>query len=211
MKVTKKVKSEPPKSTKPEVFIIESLEFVDEENQRFEGRILFDILRMCGKNPKYFYFRTEEELVELVTKFDNSGYRYLHISAHGNEAAIGTTLGSITYLRFADIFEGHLNKRRIFLSACSVGNDQLATRLKQLNKTLYSFAAPVNDIEFHTAAALWGALYVLLFNVDDSVVKSRDLTTVLTKVCGLFGVRFFLGRFDDSQDRWVKGIIGPKK
>jgi hypothetical protein len=150
MKITKKasLKLRPIKST-PEVFILESLSFADEEAQRYEGKILCDILRMCGKKPKYFYFRTDIELIELVTLFRNSGYRYLDVSAHGSATGINTTLGVITYARFAEIFGGHLKNRRIFLSACSVGNDLFVTHMQAANKGMYSIAAPVDDIEFY--------------------------------------------------------------
>ena len=34
--------------TKPNVFIIESLDFDDEENNRFEGKVLSNILKLNG-------------------------------------------------------------------------------------------------------------------------------------------------------------------
>ena len=93
----------------PEVCILESLSFADEKAQHFEGRILSDILRMCGKRPRYYYFRTEAELKKLVTMFRRSNYRYLHLACHGNEAAIYTTLGErISFVSFAKILSGHL-------------------------------------------------------------------------------------------------------
>jgi hypothetical protein len=46
------------KTTEPKVFIIESLEFDDEEKGRYEGGILSDILRLSGIETQYFYIRT---------------------------------------------------------------------------------------------------------------------------------------------------------
>jgi len=213
MKFTKKarLKKLPPiQKSVAQVFILESLSFEDEEAQRYEGRILCDILRMCGKEPKYFYFRTELELVELVTLFRNSQYRYLHISAHGNATGISTTLGEITYARFAEIFDGHLKNRRLFLSACSVGNDLLATCVQSRNKGMYSIAAPKDDIEFRHAAALWAALYVRMFSLDNDGMKSKEIHAALSKICGLFAIRFFWTWHDAKNNKWVTRNIDGK-
>src|SRR4051812_29448548 len=80
--------------TVPEVFIIESLELEDEEEGR-EGAVLAAVLKMCGKNPLYYYIRTEAELEMLAGKFKESGYRYLHISCHGGDDALHTTIDVI--------------------------------------------------------------------------------------------------------------------
>lgn len=42
-------------TTKPEVFIIESLRFDDERQDRFEGQIIKKILALSGKNCEYYY------------------------------------------------------------------------------------------------------------------------------------------------------------
>lgn len=210
MKITKKasLKLRPIKST-PEVFILESLSFPDEEAQRYEGKILCDILRMCGKKPKYFYFRTDIELIELVTLFRNSGYRYLHVSAHGSATGIDTTLGVINYARFAEIFGGHLKNRRIFLSACSVGNDSFVTHMQAANKGMYSIAAPVDEIEFRHAAALWSALYVRMFSLDSGGMKSSEIRDALTPMCDFFEISF-LWSYRLKNDKWVNSTISPK-
>lgn len=70
--------------TSPRVFIIESLSLHDERNERFEGRILKQILRLGGKESRYYYIRTRRELEKIVILFGKSGFRYLHISCHGN-------------------------------------------------------------------------------------------------------------------------------
>ena len=72
------VKSAPPISfTQADLFIIESLRLKDEQAQLFEGKVMSNILAMCGKKPIYYYFRTPDELVMLADEFRQSGYRYL--------------------------------------------------------------------------------------------------------------------------------------
>ncbi len=66
----------------PEVFIIESLHFDDENESRYEGSFLSQILHLGGKKPLYYYIRTKRELTEVLRIFKASGYRYLHFSYH---------------------------------------------------------------------------------------------------------------------------------
>jgi hypothetical protein len=49
-------------ATVPEVFIVESLGLADEVSERREGGVLAAVLKMCGKNPLYYYIRTKAEL-----------------------------------------------------------------------------------------------------------------------------------------------------
>lgn len=81
----------PKMNTTPNVYIIESLYPNDEGNGRLEGVFLAQILRLHGKETKYSYVRTRKEFKAAVRDFKASGYRYLHISAHGDEDGIDTT------------------------------------------------------------------------------------------------------------------------
>lgn len=190
--------------TKSEVFIIESLTFDDEKAERFEGKILANVLKMCGKNPIYFYFRTEAELEEIAKKFRVSGYRYLHISCHGNDTAIYTTLGEIPYARFADIFKGRLKNRRLFVSACGVGNELFSTIVAgRNNKGMYSVAAPSNSIRFDHAVALWSSFYVKAFSINDDAMKGNDIKDCIKTLCSLFGESFHWSSYKAQSDRWI--------
>src|SRR4051794_9671160 len=82
-------------TTKPEVFIIESLDLDDEKEQRFEGKIISQILALSGKQCEYYYIRTRREFEEMLKQFANSGYRYLHLSCHGSSRALQTTYDAI--------------------------------------------------------------------------------------------------------------------
>jgi len=168
--------------TVPEVFIIESLSFDDEANFRHEGKILADVLRMCGKKPAYYYFRTAAELNALAELFKKSKSRYLHVSCHGDALSIETTLDKIPLIDFASIFADKLNKRRLFVSACSVGSALSADIVRGRNSELLSLAAPENRIPFTHAVALWTAFYVKM--------KYDHVDITLRHSCKLFGTRF---------------------
>lgn len=204
--------------TEAEVFILESLSLEDEENERFEGRILRDILKLSGKKPKYYYFRTEKELVELAKLFRKSGYRFLHISSHGSHDSLGTTLEAISYNRFGEIFDGLLRNRRLFLSACEMGNELFSTIVAGRNRGMYSIIAPTQRIRFDRAAAIWAAFYVLMFDWDDKKMKAEQITNYLQYLGGLFSESFHFSQYHAYNDSWSHNVIqalvtanGPNK
>ncbi len=79
----------------PNLFIIESLTLDDEDNERFEGRMLSHVLNLSERQSTYYYIRTRQELVHVLDIFEASKYRYLHLSCHGDESALATTLDEI--------------------------------------------------------------------------------------------------------------------
>lgn len=194
-------------NTRPEVFILESLNKDDEKHRRFEGRILSDMLHLCGKNPKYYYFQTEKELPHLVGLFRESQYRYLHISSHASITEIGTTEGSLTYERFAQIFEGHLKLRRLFFSACEVGNSNFVNAVSSKNKGMHSIVAPAEAIQFDYAAALWSAFYISMFGANEKSMKRTDIEMRLKALRTLFPVDFFFAAYDAKNDIWKQGKV----
>jgi hypothetical protein len=55
-----------PLSTVPKVFIIESLDPEDEEAGDYEGVVISHILKLSRIDHKYYYIRTEQELIALI-------------------------------------------------------------------------------------------------------------------------------------------------
>jgi hypothetical protein len=62
------------KTTKPEVFIIESLSFENEWSDQLEGRIIKQILALSRKHCEYYYIRTAQELREVLKLFKTSAH-----------------------------------------------------------------------------------------------------------------------------------------
>ena len=54
-------------ASKPEVFIVESVDLDDEVEDRLEGKMLTEMLRLGGKKPLYFYVRRKRELKEVLS------------------------------------------------------------------------------------------------------------------------------------------------
>lgn len=188
--------------TVPEVFIFESLGKEDEKAKRYDGLVLADMLRLAGKNPKYYYFQSEEELPHLLGLFRQSKYRYLHISAHASATHVGTTEGSLTYAKFAKLFAGHLPLRRLFFSACQVGNQKFVDAVAAENKGMHSIVAPAEDIRFDHAAALWSTFYISMFTENEKAMKRADIEKRLKALTGLFPVDFFFATYASEKDVW---------
>ena len=195
--------------TKPEVFILESL-YLDNEKSEKDGELLSRTLAMYGKKPIYYYFRTERELEELIELFKISKYRYLHISCHGSGTEIHTTFDKMTYLRFGQIVSGALNNKRLFVSACEVGNDLFATAVSGSNAGLYSIIAPSTVIHFNRSAAFWSAFYFLMFDIDSKKMKRKMLVERLEKIVQLFDVHLHYTWNSAHEKRFVSKVFEPK-
>jgi hypothetical protein len=193
--------------TKPEVFIIESLDADDEASNRFEGQILCDMLRLCGKNPKYFYFQSKDELPHLVGLFRQSQYRYLHISCHASASSISTTNETLDYQDFTAFFDGHLQLRRLFCSACELGNKSFVKTMAAANRGMHSIIAPACDIQFDHAAAIWAAFYISAFGYNEKAMTTKDIRSRFESLAKLFPVEFFFASYHAEKDDWNYATI----
>ena len=189
--------------TVAEVFIIESLTLRDERKQRHEGAVLASVLKMCGKSPMYFYIRTKAELEHLAEEFDASGYRYLHLSCHGNDTTLDTTLDPISYGEFATIFKDRLKGRRLFVSACSAGNVLFAETVGGKNSELISVAAPAEDIDFDDAVAFWSAFYVKTFKRNAKSMNSNVVGDTLKALAVFFKAPIHFSKRHKDTKKWV--------
>ncbi|MES9949356.1 MAG: hypothetical protein ABW118_10385 [Candidatus Thiodiazotropha sp.] len=165
--------------TTPEVFIIESLSFKDEIEKNYEGKIISNILHLSNKKSIYYYIRTKHELEEVLDIFWETKYRYLHISCHGNNKEMATTIDTIPFNELAEIVEPFLENRRLFISACSMTNEGLAKTIIPSSECL-SIIGPAKDINFNDAAILWASFYHLMFR-DNFKKMNRELLLKNTK------------------------------
>ena len=182
-------------ATNPEVFIVESLEFSDEDDGDFEGRILTDMLRMSGKKPRYYYVRTRREIKKVLNIFEDSQYRYLHFSCHGNEESISTTLDVIKFEELGEMLRPYLKNRRLFMSSCEVVNDNLAKAVMK-DSDCNSIVGPSAKVFFDQAAVMWASFYHLAFREDDRRIKRREIRSISRDLSKLFKVPLVYCRRD---------------
>ena len=196
-------------TTRPQVFIIESLKLDDEKKDRFEGRVLKHILALGGKESAYYYIRTRRELEKIVTLFGKSGFRYLHISCHGNTTEMATTFDRISFPELGRILRPHLRGRRIFLSACEMTTKNLANELLLHGSGCYSVIGPVEKVYFSDAALLWSSFYHLVFRTNDAVMKREWVLAHLRSTATLFRVR--MNYFSASRTKGVRATaVAPQ-
>lgn len=99
------------KNSKPEVFIIESLRFDDEEEENYDGEIISKTLKLNKKRSEYYYIRTKKELRAVPKKFPDSNYRYLYLSCHANNKEMAGTLDSILFDELSTILKTYLREK----------------------------------------------------------------------------------------------------
>ena len=196
------------KSTEPKVFIIESLTFDNEEKNLFEGRILSEILMLNKIESQYFYIRTKKEFKKVIEFFDESNYRYLHISCHGGENSLWTTLDKISYNELGTILKNSLIKKRLFLSACSSVNEEIAKAI--IPKTqCYSIIGPNKEIAFSDATIMWASFYHLMFNTNSENMNREGILKNLQKVVDTFEES--LNYYSISKSLGIKNTIFKSK
>lgn len=175
--------------TKPYVFIIESNQWKDEEENRREGFILGEMLSLSQKHFEYRYIRTSKELTSVLEQFKKSRFRYLHIACHGYSEGFAFTLDDIPFDEFINIVSPSLNYRRLFISACSCVNKTLSIPILT-NTNCYSVIGPERDIVFSDSAIIWAAFYSLMFKRNRESMSGFEIKSVLSNICSLFNVRF---------------------
>lgn len=168
--------------------IIESLDFSDEDNRR-EGLILRDILRLSGHDVHYIYIRTRRELKFAIERFYKSRRRYLHISCHGNAREIALTLDPIPFKTFGEDVVPFLRGRRLFISACEVVNSDLA-RVVIPGSGCYSLVGPKDAIRFDDAVIMWASFYHLMFRDGVGKMRRDDICKALRRIHRAFGIKF---------------------
>jgi hypothetical protein len=174
-------------SYEPNVFIIESLSFDDEAADRLEGKFISHILKPNEKKSSYYYIRTLAELEVAIDKFRESRFRYLHVSCHGNDNLMATTLETITFKKLGEILRPALNGKRVFLSSCKMANRELAASLIP-QSGCYSVIGPSTSVSFSNAAIMWASFYHLIFGLNEAAIKREGLLTTLRRIAKLFGV-----------------------
>lgn len=196
-----------PTLTKPDVFIIESLNIPDEEHRR-EGEIIFRSLKMSGKNPIYRYLRTRTELEHFVKEFKESSYRYLHVSCHGDIDNFATTFDDMDNEEFSSILGSCLDGRRLFLSTCLAATSPFAKALFS-KSSCHSVAGPAGKIAFDDSAVFWTGFYHLMFKENARLMTNANAILNLTKCAQLIDRRFHYFYQDKTKKFYSKAL--PKR
>lgn len=195
------------RKTFPAVYIIESLDFDDEENDRLEGEVLRRHLNLAGVKCKYVYIRTKPELREVLGRFEASRFRYLHLSCHGDSTSIGLTLDSVSHDDLAQLLAPVMHKRRFFLSACAAATKPLAKKLFARVPGCHSMLGPRREVGFEDAAIFWASFYHLMLSNDQRTMQRAAIHVVVRRLALMYRVP--INAFFNSEARGVEAVRYP--
>ena len=118
-------------------------------------------------------YEPKKELEKVMGFFQESRYRYLHLSCHGDKKSIATTVDyDIDFKELGKILKRSPGNRRLFMSSCEVVNKSLAEEVIT-HSGWRSVAGPTVKIGFDDAAILWASFYKLAFDENDRGMTGR--------------------------------------
>lgn len=185
------------------VFIIESMDTVNENNKKLDGYTLKKILDLCDIPCVYRYIRTKLELEKIIEEFEDSGYRFLHLSCHADNKGIALTYEDVNFDELDLMLGNYLYHRRLFLSACEVAVFELAEHFIPKYHCFSVIGTP-DTIDYDKAAIFWSSFYYLIYSNDQKQMVQADILPTLLKVSRTFDVN--LNYFSIINDRNAKSI-----
>jgi len=163
-------------------YIIESLGGSDIK----DGKIFFDSLNtISGFNPKYKKVSNFNELKKALTDFEQSNFKYLLISSHGDEENLHLTDETVNSYDLFDI-DLDLSKKRIFMSSCRGGSYLIAKYF--IKKGAYSVIGFPDDLDQIVAVALWPTMVLTFERLNDFEVNFRELDIALKQIVNVYRI-----------------------
>lgn len=200
--------------TLPDVFIIESLD--KKSNGNVQGQALAQALEAFGRYPRYVDVSSRREFCEALCKFKDSGYRYLHISCHGDSSEDGLVLRNRERLPFKCLINWisklHLPLTRLFLSACGAGRkDYLANGLFSYKETrsIHSVLAPIEDIDLIEALVFWVSFYGEMYMHDENSMIDNAIVQIAQSAVDCCKRKFSYFSYEPSRNSIKHWRIEP--
>lgn len=147
-----------------------------------EGTQLVESLLRIGKQPIFVSVKNEDELARALEMFKASNYRYLHLSCHGSDSSLTLSeSGNLSYRRFVELSKDCFNDKRIFFSACELGNETFSNEIAMNNTAIQSVIAPINKMSSIISESFWRAFYTSIFKPEIQIVENNELSTLQIK------------------------------
>lgn len=162
-------------------YIIESLG----ENDILDGNIFYKSLNSIGKLPIYQQVRNFSEFKTALENFENSQYKYLFISAHGDEEHIELSGEKINAYDLDDI-KIDLDQRRIFMSTCRGGTYLFAKYF--IKNGAYSVIGTPDDLDQIVAVGMWPTMLIIFERLSGTNLNFDELNLTLKKLAEVYQV-----------------------
>ena len=164
------------------VFIIESLD-IDEYH---DASMLYQILRLSNTKCEYRKVTCMRSFEQIISEFDDSNFRYLHLSCHGSQQGLQIGDEFIANYQIGSFLEGRIKNKRVFLSSCEAGNRSLASEI--LKHGGYSLIGSPVEIAFDKAALCWASFFHVIQKLDKNKMKRKNIKSALEAIVDLFNV-----------------------
>jgi len=200
------MKNQPKHKSVPKVFIIESLGANDVNNHRCDGKILEAQLQLIGEESVYRYVLNVSDLRNALCEFDESEFRFLHVSCHGDSAKayLAANPAGETYEEFSKCFSSKVALTRVTFAACKLGNKSFFEEFCRWNKGVQSLAAPMNDLPFQRSSLYWATYYTKLIEEcrnSNNHIHRDFIESVVPQLSKVLNVSMRYAIYEPNKDR----------
>lgn len=166
------------------VFIIEALGSQD----LVEGEYLQEILELAKVFVEVRQVSCRSDFKKAIDDFDFFNFRYLHISCHGIKDQIGFSLVNedLSLEDLHTIIQGKMQNRRISLSICYGGRDEIATAF--IKNGAYSVIGHPDAVDQHRAVIFWASFYLLMNDESKWKMKREHILEFLKSHTRILGI-----------------------
>jgi hypothetical protein len=174
-------------------YIIESLTSSDIN----DGKIFHASLQAMGQfNPIYKNVVDLKELSDALHDFAKSAYKYLFISAHGDEEnlyLVNEAVNSYDLLNLSI----DLTERRVFMSSCRGGSYLFAKYF--IKKGAYSVVGTPDDLNQAVAVAIWPTMVIVFDRLNKGHLNFSELNSTLIILAKIYEIRLVYYSFIRKQ------------
>lgn len=184
-------------------YIIESLKPDDIK----DGKVFYDSLNSIKKIPIYEFVSDFKEFEKALLNFEKSQYKYLLISAHGDEENLILKNENVNLYDFEDI-KIRYDQRRIFMSSCRGGSYLFAKYF--ISKGAYSVIGTSDDLNQIVAVGMWPTM-LIIFERMSTDLNYVEINSALDKLINIYQINLHYFSFIRNKKKMKEYIFQPNK
>lgn len=186
-------------------FIIESLN----EEDINDGKIFHEALLSLGTyNPIYIKVYDKKEFENALLKFSKSDYKYLFISAHGDDENIYLEYDSFNAYDLDDM-KINFNRKRIFMSTCRGGSFLLAKYF--ITKKAYSVIGSPDDLNQIVAVGMWPTMILIFERLNKNQLNFYELNKTIKQIVKIYEINLSYHSFIRNKNEMKEYLYNFKK
>lgn len=190
-------------------YVIESLKDGDIK----DGLIFCEALDSIKKVPKYKSVRNCKEFKNALIDFQDSRYKYLLISTHGDQENLQFTDEDINADDFED-FKINFNQRRIFMSTCNGGSFLFAKYF--IRNGAYSVVGTPDKLEQVVAVGMWPTMLIVFERLNHTVLNFSQINKTMKLMSEVYQITLHYYSFIRNKNSmkeyiYLPGIVKKRK